>query len=220
MVETTQDKFQDASDDGNRDRIRILMRFLTFMMCSKVPVPSSLVVIFETLLSSAATTLNEEKGNPSRQACGDICVSCILSCLPWGGSELIEVLWKMLPIRVLFVKFAECLCTLLQQVPEEIESVMVGIEAYLSIKRHNSDTGLSFLEDDDESGSDVVDKDFLEDLWGWIQVLSGNGWKVDSGKLSVFFGFISRLKLFLHLSFLISATILSIYCVNAITVLR
>ncbi|KAJ6964483.1 nuclear cap-binding protein subunit 1 [Populus alba x Populus x berolinensis] len=172
MVETTQDKFQDASDDGNRDRIRILMRFLTFMMCSKVPVPSSLVVIFETLLSSAATTLNEEKGNPSRQACGDICVSCILSCLPWGGSELIEVLWKMLPIRVLFVKFAECLCTLLQQVPEEIESVMVGIEAYLSIKRHNSDTGLSFLEDDDESGSDVVDKVLFLCYWYSLMSLS------------------------------------------------
>ncbi|KAJ6948299.1 nuclear cap-binding protein subunit 1 [Populus alba x Populus x berolinensis] len=156
MVETTQDNFQDASDDGNRDRIRILMRFLTVMMCSKVPLPSSLVVIFETLLSSAATTLDEEKGDPSWQACGDFYVICILSCLPWGGSELIE------------------------QVPEEIESVMVGIEAYLSIKRHNSDTGLSFLEDDDESGSDVVEKDFLEDLWGWIQVLSGNGWKVDS----------------------------------------
>jgi nuclear cap-binding protein subunit 1 len=47
----------------------------------------------------------------------------------------------------------------MQQVPEEIESVMVGIEAYLSIKRHNSDTGLSFFEDDDdESGSDVVEK--------------------------------------------------------------
>ncbi|KAI5603583.1 hypothetical protein BDE02_01G228700 [Populus trichocarpa] len=69
-----------------------------------------------------------------------------------------------------------------QQVPEEIESVMVGIEAYLSIKRHNSDTGLSFFED--KSGSDVVEKDFLEDLWGRIQVLSGNGWKVDSGSCS------------------------------------
>ncbi|XP_061975851.1 uncharacterized protein LOC133697372 isoform X2 [Populus nigra] len=107
-----------------------------------------------------------------------------------------------------------------QQVPEEIESVMIGIEAYLSIKKHNSDTGLSFFEDDDESGSDVVEKDFLEDLWGRIQVLCGNGWKVDSGKLSVFFGFISCLKLFLHLSFLISATIFSVYCVNAIIVLR
>lgn len=46
----------------------------------------------------------------------------------------------------------------MQQVPEEIESVMVGIEAYLSIRRHNSDTGLSFFEDDDESGRAVVEK--------------------------------------------------------------
>ncbi|KAG6789428.1 hypothetical protein POTOM_005526 [Populus tomentosa] len=72
----------------------------------------------------------------------------------------------------------------MQQVPEEIESVIVGIEAYWSIKRYNSDTGLSFFEDDDESGSDVVEKDFLEDLWGRIQVLSGNGWKVDSDNCS------------------------------------
>ncbi|XP_011045380.1 PREDICTED: nuclear cap-binding protein subunit 1-like isoform X1 [Populus euphratica] len=69
-----------------------------------------------------------------------------------------------------------------QQVPEEIESVMVGIEAYLSIKRHNSDTCLSFFEDDNESGSDVVEKDFLEGLWGLIQVRCGNGWKVDSDR--------------------------------------
>ncbi|CAK7331146.1 unnamed protein product [Dovyalis caffra] len=156
IVETAQANFQDALDFGNCDRIRILMRFLTVMMCSKVLQPSSLLVVFETLLSSAATTLDEEKGNPSWQARGDFYVSCILSCLPWGGSELIE------------------------QVPEEIESVMVGIEAYLSIRRHNSDTGLSFFEDDDESGSGVVEKDFLEDLWGRIQVLSSNGWKVDS----------------------------------------
>ncbi|KAJ6670767.1 CAP BINDING PROTEIN [Salix viminalis] len=156
MVETTQANFQDALDFGNCDMIRILMRFLTVMMCSKVLQPSSLVVVFETLLSSASTTLDEEKGNPSWQARGDFYVSCILSCLPWGGSELVE------------------------QVPEEIECVMVGIEAYLSIRRHNSDTGLSFFEDDDESGSGVVEKDFLEDLWGRIQVLSSNGWKVDS----------------------------------------
>lgn len=35
----------------------------------------------------------------------------------------------------------------MQQVPEEIERVMVGIEAYLSIRRHVSDVGLSVFED-------------------------------------------------------------------------
>ncbi|KAJ4845961.1 Nucleic acid dioxygenase ALKBH1 [Turnera subulata] len=156
LVDNTQTNFQDALDSGNCDRIRILMRFLTAMMCSKVLQPASLVIVFEMLLSSAATTVDEEKGNPSWQARGDFYVSCILSCLPWGGSELIE------------------------QVPEEIERVMVGIEAYLSIRRHNSDTGLSFFEDDDESGKAVVEKDFLEDLWSRIQGLSSNGWKVES----------------------------------------
>lgn len=46
-----------------------------------------------------------------------------------------------------------------QQVPEEIDRVMVGLEAYLSIRRRATDTGLSFFEeDDDESGKGVVEK--------------------------------------------------------------
>uniref|UniRef100_A0A2P2L939 Nuclear cap-binding protein subunit 1 n=1 Tax=Rhizophora mucronata TaxID=61149 RepID=A0A2P2L939_RHIMU len=156
IVECTQTNFQDALYRGNCDKIRILMRFLTSMMCSKVLQPASLVVVFETLLSSAATTLDEEKGNPAWQARGDFYVTCILSCLPWGGSELAE------------------------QAPEEIERVMVGIEAYMSIRRHNSDSGLSFFEDDDESGEGLAEKDFLEDLWDRIQVLSNGGWKIES----------------------------------------
>ncbi|CAN1751114.1 Nuclear cap-binding protein subunit 1, partial [Linum perenne] len=154
VVETTQTHFQEGLDSGSCDRIRVLLRFLTALMCSKVLQPASLVVVFETLLSSAATTLDEEKGNPSWQARGDFFVTCILSCLPWGGSELAE------------------------QVPEEIERVMVGMEAYLSIRRHNSDIGLSFFEDDDDSNAG--EKDFLEDLWDRIKALSTNGWKVDS----------------------------------------
>ncbi|GLU19292.1 hypothetical protein SLE2022_355520 [Rubroshorea leprosula] len=56
---------------------------------------------------------------------------------------------------------------------------MAGIQAYLSIRRQVSDTGLSFFEDDG-TGKDLAEKDFLEDLWEWIQVLSSNGWKLDS----------------------------------------
>ncbi|BFG30066.1 hypothetical protein CerSpe_163400 [Prunus speciosa] len=156
VVENTQSNFQEALDSGNCNRIRLLMRFLTVMMCSKVVHPSSLVVVFETLLSSAATTVDEEKGNPSWQSRADFYITCILSCLPWGGAELIE------------------------QVPEEIERVMVGVEAYLSIRKRVSDTGLSAFEDDDEDVRESNDKDFLEDLWGRIQVLSSNGWKLDS----------------------------------------
>ncbi|KAK9273716.1 hypothetical protein L1049_018526 [Liquidambar formosana] len=156
VVDNTQTNLQDALDSGNCNQIRILMRFLTVMMCSKVLQPSSLVVVFETLLSSAATTVDEEKGNPSWQACADFYITCILSCLPWGGAELTE------------------------QVPEEIDRVMVGVQAYLSIRRHVSDVGLSFFEDDDETEKSVDEKDFLEDLWGRIQVLSSNGWKLDS----------------------------------------
>lgn len=37
----------------------------------------------------------------------------------------------------------------MQQVPEEIERVMVGIQAYLSIRRRVSDVGVSVFEDID-----------------------------------------------------------------------
>ncbi|GLT50707.1 hypothetical protein SLA2020_241740 [Shorea laevis] len=147
LVQNLQTDFQDALDSGSCDRVRTLMWFLTALMCSKVLQPASLVVVFETLLSSAATTVDEEKGNPSWQACADFYVTCVLSCLPWGGAELIE------------------------QVPEEIERVMAGIQACLSIRSHVSDTGLSFFEDD-ETGKDLAEKDFLEDLWERIQCLA------------------------------------------------
>ncbi|XP_059666715.1 nuclear cap-binding protein subunit 1 [Cornus florida] len=156
VVENTQTNLQDALDFGNCNSIRILMRFLTAMMCSKVLQPSSLVVVFETLLSSAATTVDEEKGNPSWQARADFYITCVLSCLPWGAAELTE------------------------QVPEEIERVMVGLESYLKIRRRVSDIGYSVFEDVDETENALSEKDFLEDLWGRIQDLSNNGWKIDS----------------------------------------
>lgn len=47
---------------------------------------------------------------------------------------------------------------MLQQVPEEIERVTVGIEAYLSIRRHSAETGLSFFENEDDSENSKADK--------------------------------------------------------------
>ncbi|KAL5712931.1 Nucleic acid dioxygenase ALKBH1 [Ranunculus cassubicifolius] len=156
VVEATQFSLQDALDAEDCDRIRILMRFSTALMCSKVLQPASLVVLYETFLSSAATTVDEETGNPSWQPRADFYVMCILSCLPWGGAELIE------------------------QVPDEIERVMVGIEAYLSIRKHVYDSGFSVFEFDDEKEKSPDQKDFLEDLWDRLKVMSNNGWKVDS----------------------------------------
>ncbi|CAK9327994.1 unnamed protein product [Citrullus colocynthis] len=156
IVEQTHTSFQDALNSGHCHKIRILLRFLTALMSSKVLLSTSLVVVFETLLSSAATTVDDEKGNPAWQARADFYITCILSCFPWGGAELFE------------------------QVPEELERVMVGVEAYLSIRRHTLDTGLSFFEDDGEVEKTLNEKDFLEDLWGRIQMLSTDGWKVDS----------------------------------------
>lgn len=156
LVESTQINLQDALETGQCNRIRILMRFLTVLMCSKVIQPSALVVVFESLLSSAATTVDEEKGIPSWQARADFYITCILSCLPWGGAELVE------------------------QVAEEIERVMVGVEAYLSIRRRVSDAGVSVFEDIEETNNAVNEKDFLEDLWSRVQDLSNRGWKLDS----------------------------------------
>ncbi|ONK62902.1 uncharacterized protein A4U43_C07F9310 [Asparagus officinalis] len=91
VVDITHSRFQDALYSGNCNRIRILLRFLTVLMCSNVVQPDSLVGIFEILLSSAATTIDDDNGNPSWQSRADFYVTCILSSLPWGVAELIEV---------------------------------------------------------------------------------------------------------------------------------
>ncbi|ERN09808.1 nuclear cap-binding protein subunit 1 [Amborella trichopoda] len=156
VVSDTQTNLQNALDLGSCDKIRILLRFLTVLMCSNVVQPSAVIEVFEALLSSAATTVDEEKGNPSWQARADFYVTCILSCLPWGGAELFE------------------------RASEEIERVMVGIEAYLSIRKRVSDTGFLVFDNDDKTDENIAEKDFLEDLWERIQALSSNGWKVDS----------------------------------------
>ncbi|OEL27879.1 Nuclear cap-binding protein subunit 1 [Dichanthelium oligosanthes] len=154
IVDTTQANLQDALHNENRDRIRILLRFLGGLMCSKVVVPNSIIETFETLLSSAATILDEETGNPSWQPRADFYVYCILASLPWGGPELFE------------------------QVPDEFERVLVGIQSYLSIRRHFDDIAFSVFETDE--GHSPNKKDFMEDLWERIQVLSRSGWKVKS----------------------------------------
>jgi nuclear cap-binding protein subunit 1 len=64
-------------------------------MSGKVIAPSSIIEAFETLLSSAATTVDEETGNPSYQPCADFYVYCILASLPWGGTELFEVMSEL-----------------------------------------------------------------------------------------------------------------------------
>jgi len=46
--------------------------------------------------------------------------------------------------------------------------VIVGVEAYLSIRKHTSDSGLSFFENDDENGEGLNDKvsSFLANTYG------------------------------------------------------
>ncbi|KAK9146885.1 hypothetical protein Sjap_006788 [Stephania japonica] len=156
LVERTHTNLQEALNSGSCDRIRIFLRFLMALMCSKILHATSVVEIFETFLSSAATTLDEAIGNPCWQACADFYVSCILSCLPWGGAELFE------------------------QVPEEVERVMVGVESYLRIRKSSNDGDFSVFEVNAENDKALDQKDFLEDLWERIKVLSNNGWKVDS----------------------------------------
>ncbi|XP_048570769.1 nuclear cap-binding protein subunit 1 isoform X2 [Triticum urartu] len=154
IVDATQANLQDALHTENRDRIRILLRFLCGLMCSKVISPNSIIETYETLLSSAATILDEDAGNASWQPRADFYVYCILASLPWGGSELFE------------------------QVPDELERVLVGIQSYISIRRHFDDIAFSVFETDE--GNSPNKKDFMEDLWEHMQLLSRNGWKVKS----------------------------------------
>ena len=45
---------------------------------------------------------------------------------------------------------------------------MVGVEAYLSIRKHTFDIGLSFFENDDENGKGLGDNDVF-DVIGFIE---------------------------------------------------
>nr|ATB19597.1 putative ABA hypersensitive 1 [Juniperus flaccida] len=155
VVDTSHAKLQDALDSENCNKIRILMRFITVLMCSNVIPPSSVIEVFETLLSSATTTVDEERGNLAWQARADFYIFCILGCLPWGGLELAE------------------------RVPDDLDRVMTEIEAYLSIRKHIFEPAFLPFEtpaDDNKDGG----QDFLEDLWERIKLLCEDGWKVDS----------------------------------------
>ncbi|CAA6654249.1 unnamed protein product [Spirodela intermedia] len=154
VVDGTQRNLQDALNSGDCNRIRVLMRFVSVLMCSKVILAGSIVEVFETLLSSAATTVDEEAGNPAWQSRADFYITCILSCLPWCGAELTE------------------------QVPDEIDRVMAAIQSYLSIRKRTPDIGLQVFESDEDKI--INEKDFLEDLWDRVQDLLNNGWKADS----------------------------------------
>ncbi|URE04461.1 MIF4G like [Musa troglodytarum] len=65
IVDDLHCKLQEALSSENCDKIRILLRFLTVLMCSKVILPSSVIEVFETLLSSAATIIDEDAGDDS-----------------------------------------------------------------------------------------------------------------------------------------------------------
>jgi nuclear cap-binding protein subunit 1 len=60
-------------------------------MGNNVITPASFVEALETLLSSAAMTVDDEKGNPAWQARADFYIFCIMASLPWAGLELLEV---------------------------------------------------------------------------------------------------------------------------------
>ncbi|XP_078440701.1 ARM repeat superfamily protein isoform X2 [Wolffia australiana] len=154
VVESTQNNLQAALYSEDCIRIRVLLRFVSVLMCCKVVQPGSVVETFETLLSSAATTVDEEAGNPAWQSRADFYVSCILFCLPWCGAELVE------------------------QVPDEIDRVMAAVQSYLSIRKRCLDIGFQVFEREED---DVINKkDFLEDLWDRIQTFTNCGWKADS----------------------------------------
>lgn len=154
VVDTTQHSLQGALNSGSCNKIRILMRFVSVLMCSNVLMPGSVIELFESLLSSAATIVDEETGNPAWQPCADFYISCVLSSLPWCAAELAE------------------------QAPEELDRVLLGIQSYLSIRTRSPDLQLAVF--GLEENKFINEKDFLEDLWDRIQDLSSKGWKADS----------------------------------------
>ncbi|KAG0594688.1 hypothetical protein M758_UG099900 [Ceratodon purpureus] len=153
---------QEALDTDNCNKLRILTRFLTVLMCNSVVSPAGLIELYEALVSSAAMTVDEDGGNPAWQARADFYVFCILASLPWGGVELSE------------------------RVPEELDRVLNGVEAYLNLRKPVVYSALQVFEKVEkvEDGDDVEMKaeseDYLENLWGSIQTLMENSWKVDS----------------------------------------
>ncbi|KAL3701469.1 hypothetical protein R1sor_019491 [Riccia sorocarpa] len=157
VVTQVHDNLQAALDSGNCNKIRILARFLTTLMCSNVVAGGSLIEVFETLVSSAATTIDEDGGNPAWQPRADFYVFCILASLPWGGLELAE------------------------RVPEDLERVLAGVEAYLTLRKRNAAPALAVF-NNPEGGTESTgeQEDFLEDLWSKIQTLMESGWRVDS----------------------------------------
>lgn len=162
VVDRTHAGIQEALDTDNCNKLRILTRFLTVLMCNSVVSPASLIEFYEALVSSAATTVDEDGGNPAWQARADFYVFCILASLPWGGVELSE------------------------RVPEELERVLNGVEAYLNLRKPVVYSALQVFEKSEkaEDGDDVEMKaesdDYLENLWSSMQALLENSWKVDS----------------------------------------
>lgn len=156
IVQQTHDRIQGALDSGECNKLRVLIRFLTVLMSSNVVAPASLVEVFEALLSSAATTVDDEKGNPAWQPRADFYVFCILASLPWAGLDLSE------------------------RASEELERVMAGVEAYLSIRKSVSDAAFNAFNSIAGEADASDGEDYLEDLWRRIKDCRENGWKVES----------------------------------------
>lgn len=148
IVQVSREHIEDALASGDCNKLRVLIRFAAVLMSNNVIAPASLVEVLETLLSSAATTVDDEKGNPAWQPRADFYVFCIMASLPWAGIELLE------------------------RAPEELERVMAGVEAYLSIRKPMSDTCFTAFPSYNE--------DYVVDLWKRIKNCQENGWKVES----------------------------------------
>lgn len=158
VVDRTHSGIQEALETDNCNKLRILIRFLTVLMCNSVVSPASLIELYEALVSSAATTVDDDGGNPAWQARADFYVFCILASLPWGGIELSE------------------------RVPEELERVLNGVEAYLNLRRPVAYSSLQVFEGSPNNDIEMKTEsdDYLESLWSSIQTLMENSWKIDS----------------------------------------
>ena len=88
VVGHTYTGLQAAVDTGERNKLRLLLRFLSLLAVNRLVTPAALLAMLSGLVDAAGTILAL---NPCEQARGDFYVYAVLAALPFAGATLLEV---------------------------------------------------------------------------------------------------------------------------------